>query len=243
MSFRWASLISLLAAASCCSSACRASRQQACHHWSAAERAAAYITYQAACRLLLQVHLAGVLPPGLLFFEVQLGALLGQEHPLLVLPASISRGEVNALLRGLVPSSRQAFIVDLGSVLQWAQELHRSLSRQAASVASRPESEEQTEGSPPIRMPASLAAAAQYIFRLAVGAQALQLAMCMSMLLQLAGVFPAAVAAGKHQEDTVVSRPQLLLAMLPWCLCWCLGAGVGPHQGCLSSPAVWGLHQ
>ena len=175
-------------------------------HGGAAERAAAYVTCPGPCFLLLQVRLPCVLPPGLLFFEVQLGALLGQEHPLLVLPASVSRGEVEALLRGLVPSSRQAFIVDLGSVLQWARDLHSSLSRQAAPGASRPEREGQTEGTPPIRMPASLAAAAQCIFRLAVGAQALQLAMCMSVLLQLAGVFPAMVAAGKHQEDTVV-RP------------------------------------
>ena len=152
------------------------------------------------------MRLPSVLPPGLLFFEVQLGALLGQEHPVLVLPASVSRRDVEALLRGLVPSSRQAFVVDLGSVLQWAHELHSSLSRQAAPGLNRTESEEQIDGTPPTRMPASLAAAAQYIFRLAVGAQALQLAMCMSVLLQLAGVFPAVVAASKHQEDTVVSR-------------------------------------
>ena len=151
-----------------------------------------------------------------------------------MLPASVSRGEVEALLRGLVPSSRQAFIVDLGSVLQWAQELHSSLSRQATPGASRTESEEQTEGSPPIRMQASLAAAAQYIFRLAVGAQALQLAMCMSVLLQLAGVFPAMLAAGKHQEDTVVSRLPVRVpsaachaALVPVQVC---AAGVGPHQ-------------
>ena len=169
------------------------------------ERAAACVTHEAACCLLLQVRLPCVLPPGLLFFEVQLGALLGQEHPLLVLPASVSRGEVEALLGGLVPSSRQAFIVDLGSVLQWAQELHSSLSRQAAPVAAKTHREEQTEGTPPVRMPASLAAAAQYIFRLAVGAQALQLAMCMSVLLQLAGVFPVMLAVGKHQDDIVVS--------------------------------------
>lgn len=52
----------------------------------------------ASSRVALQVELLGQLPAGLLFVEVQEGALLSAEQPVLVLPSQSMAQEVEQLL-------------------------------------------------------------------------------------------------------------------------------------------------